>query len=73
MRVAIPTIDFDDDARAAVRASYGETGKATRADCVTFAEAAVRSALADLEPEAEEWCEICQGEWCECDEDADEY
>ena len=73
MRVAIPTIDFDDDARAAVRASDGETGKATRADCVAFAQAAIRSALEALDPDPEEYCEICEGEWCECEEDADEY
>ena len=48
MRVALPTVDFDDDARRAIRASRGETGKATRVECAEFAENCIEFALRDV-------------------------
>jgi hypothetical protein len=51
VRVALPTIDFDDDSRRAIRARLGSWGKATRAECVSFAEDAIGYALTAVEEE----------------------
>tara|TARA_R110002060_G_scaffold77449_1_gene88932 strand:- start:24 stop:419 length:396 start_codon:yes stop_codon:yes gene_type:complete len=29
--------------------------------------------LIEVFADDDEWCEICEGEWCECEEDAEEY
>jgi tRNA A58 N-methylase Trm61 len=49
VRVALPTLEFDDDSRKAIRASAGKAGMATRAECVEFAENAVEVALENVE------------------------
>ena len=51
MRVAIPTLEFDDDARRAIREQHGRPGKATRDECVGFVESCIANALGDLEEE----------------------
>jgi hypothetical protein len=58
VRVALPTIDFDDDSRRAIRARLGSWGKATRAECVSFAEDAIGHALTAVEEEELEDDEI---------------
>lgn len=49
MRVAIPTLDFDDGERRAIRAQLGRAGKATRDECVGFVESCVANALDELD------------------------
>ena len=29
--------------------------------------------LIEVFADDDEWCEVCEGEWCECDDDDDEY
>ena len=45
MKVALPTIDFEDVDRRGVRAALGRSGLATRAECVAFALEAIENAL----------------------------
>ena len=45
MKVALPTIDFEDVDRRGVRAALGRSGLATRAECVDFALEAIDNAL----------------------------
>lgn len=52
MRVALRSVEFSDDARRAVRARFGKSGLATRAECRSL----YRSlADADMEVIVEEW------------------
>ena len=45
MKVALPTIDFEDVDRRGVRAALGRSGLAPRAECVDFALEAIDNAL----------------------------
>lgn len=56
--MAIPTLEFSDEERRAIRSMLGQSGKATRAECVAFVEECLAAALSDVEDEEDEEEEI---------------